>query len=74
MNRSEVLLVLMTRLRVALAVAGLAWLLGVQPGLGGRVLLAVLVVTVLAVDTASTESERRLFLRGAGRRRAEGAR
>lgn len=68
MSRSEMVLAVAVRLRVALAVAGLAWLLGVQPGAGGRVLLAVLVVTVLAVDAASTESERRLFFRSAGRR------
>ncbi len=74
MSRSEVLLVLASRLRVALAVAGLAWLLGVQPGIGGRILLALLVVTVLAVDTVSTESERRLFIRSGHRRRAEGTR
>lgn len=62
MTRFEVWLVLAARSRVALAVAGLAWLLGVQPGPLGRVLLAVLVVTVLVVDAVSGESERRLAL------------
>lgn len=72
MNRSDLLLVVVARLRVALALAGLAWLLGFQPGVGGRVLLAVLVATVLVVDTASAESERRLS--GGGRRRTAGVR
>ncbi|MEU3494433.1 hypothetical protein ABZ747_13200 [Kitasatospora cineracea] len=72
MSRSELLLVVVGRLRVALAVAGLAWLAGWQPGAGSRVLLAVLVATVLVVDTASAESERRLI--GGGRRRTAGVR
>ncbi|MFJ9772686.1 hypothetical protein ACIRVF_15810 [Kitasatospora sp. NPDC101157] len=72
MKRADVLLVLVARMRVALAAAGLAWLLGWQPGVGGRVVAAVFVVTVLVMDAAGSGPEKRLL--GGARRRSAGAR
>ncbi|MGC0317517.1 hypothetical protein [Kitasatospora acidiphila] len=74
MNQNLVWLVLAARSRVALAVAGLAWLLGFQPGVPGRVLLAVLVAIVLVVDAVSGESERRLARTSRVRRSGGGGR
>ncbi|MGW4894423.1 hypothetical protein ACWEQL_19445 [Kitasatospora sp. NPDC004240] len=71
MKRSDVVLVLVARVRLALAAAGLGWLLGWQPGAAVRVALGVLVVAVLVVDTAGNESERRTA--GGMRRRTAGA-
>jgi hypothetical protein len=44
------LLVGLTRARVALIVMGLAWLVGLTPGVGMRCLLGALVLVALAFD------------------------
>lgn len=46
-------LVLLARLRFVLAVAGVAWLLGYSPALGGRIVVGVVVVLVLTLDAVA---------------------
>jgi hypothetical protein len=43
-------LLLVARLRLILAVAGVAWLLGYSPSIGGRITAGLIVVLVLALD------------------------
>lgn len=50
LTNAERALLLLARLRVGLAVAGVAWLLGYSPSVGGRVAIGLLVVAVLLLD------------------------
>lgn len=46
-------LVLLARLRFVLAVAGMLWLFGYSPAVGGRIAAGVVVVLVLALDAVA---------------------
>ncbi|OEJ51980.1 hypothetical protein [Streptomyces agglomeratus] len=52
-THTERALLLLARLRVGLAIAGVAWLLGYSPALAGRITVGVLVVLVLLLDAAA---------------------
>ncbi|MCQ4082474.1 hypothetical protein NGB36_18165 [Streptomyces sp. RB6PN25] len=52
-THTERALLLLARLRVGLAVAGVAWLLGYSPSIDGRITVGVLVVAVLVLDAAA---------------------
>ncbi|MET7715277.1 hypothetical protein [Streptomyces sp. NPDC005407] len=52
-THTERALLLLARLRVGLAIAGVAWLLGYSPSIGGRITVGVLVVGVLLLDAAA---------------------
>lgn len=46
-------LVVLARLRFVLAVAGMLWLLGYSPAVGGRIAAGVVVLLVLALDAVA---------------------
>jgi len=50
MNPTPRALAFVARLRLILAIAGMAWLLGYSPSVGGRIAAAAVVVIVLALD------------------------
>ena len=52
-SNAERALLLLARLRAGLAVAGVAWLLGYSPPVGGRIVTGVLVLLVLVLDAAA---------------------
>ncbi|MFD4764539.1 hypothetical protein ACFWOJ_38790 [Streptomyces sp. NPDC058439] len=49
-------LVLLARLRFVLAVAGVAWLLGYSPSIGGRIVAAVVVALTLGLDLVANSA------------------
>ncbi|WP_406303805.1 hypothetical protein OHA61_17495 [Streptomyces sp. NBC_00885] len=52
-THTERALLLLARPRIGLAIAGVAWLLGYAPPVGGRITVGVLVVGVLLLDAAA---------------------
>lgn len=57
-TRTERVVTLLARLRFILTVAGVAWLLGYSPSIGGRIAAGLIVVLVLALDSiANTATE-----------------
>jgi len=46
-------LALVARLRLVLAIAGVAWLLGYSPAVGGRIVVGLVVGLVLVLDAAA---------------------
>ncbi|WP_424921089.1 hypothetical protein [Streptomyces sp. wa13] len=59
----------LARLRFILSVAGVAWLLGYSPEVGGRIVVGLVVVLLLVVDAmadATTDSPTIIFGRKGG--------